>query len=44
MQIDKFSNQFEINDAVDIKIQRLEGCTKAYPCYEFSIKEQQENI
>lgn len=40
MQIDKFSNQFEINDAVDIKIQRLEGCTKAYPCYEFSIKEQ----
>ncbi len=39
MQINKFSNQFEINDAVDIKIQRLEGCTKTYPCYEFSIKE-----
>lgn len=40
MQIDKFSNQFEIKDPADIKIQRLEGCTKAYPCYEINIKEQ----
>jgi hypothetical protein len=39
MKIEKFSNQFKIYDAVDIKIQRLEGCTKAYPCYEFRINE-----
>lgn len=38
LKIERFSNQFEVFDDVDIKIQRLEGCTKAYPCYEFSVK------
>jgi hypothetical protein len=38
LQIGEFSNQFTVMDKVDIKIQRLEGCTKAYPCYDISIK------
>ena len=38
LQIKEFSNQFEISDKVNIKIQRLEGCSKAYPCYEINIK------
>ncbi len=37
MQIEKFSNQFKVTDSVEIKIQRLEGCSKAYPCYELKI-------
>jgi len=39
LEIEEFSNQFEVNGGVDIKIQRLEGCSKAYPCYEISIKD-----
>lgn len=38
MQIGDFSNQFKVKDNVDIRIQRLEGCSKAYPCYEIKIK------
>ena len=38
MEIEKFSNQFIVYDDVDIKIQRLEGCTKSYPCYEIKIR------
>lgn len=38
MQIGEFSNQFEVKDKVEIKIQRLEGCSKAYPCYEVKFK------
>ncbi|MBR6301837.1 hypothetical protein IKR55_03775 [bacterium] len=38
MEIEKFSNQFTVSDDVDIKIQRLEGCTKAYPCYEIKVR------
>jgi hypothetical protein len=38
LQLGEFSNLFTVTDKVDIKIQRLEGCTKAYPCYEISIK------
>lgn len=38
LEIEKFSNQFTVSDDVDIKIQRLEGCTKAYPCYEIKIR------
>ena len=38
MKIEKFSNRFSVTDDVDIKIQRLEGCTKAYPCYEIKIR------
>ncbi len=34
LQIEDFSNQFKISDKVDVKLQRLEGCSKAYPCYE----------
>lgn len=33
LQIEEFSNQFKITDKVDVKLQRLEGCSKAYPCY-----------
>lgn len=38
LQIDEFSNVFTVSDSVNIKIQRLEGCTKTYPCYEINIK------
>ena len=38
LEIEEFSNKFRIYDSVDIKIQRLEGCSKAYPCYEISVK------
>ena len=38
LQIGEFSNLFTVSDKVDIKIQRLEGCTKAYPCYEIKVK------
>lgn len=38
LQIGEFSNLFTVTDKVNIKIQRLEGCTKAYPCYEINIK------
>ena len=38
LQLGEFSNLFTVTDKVDIKIQRLEGCSKAYPCYEISIK------
>lgn len=38
LKIDKFSNRFVVSDDVDIKIQRLEGCTKAYPCYEIKVR------
>lgn len=34
LQIEEFSNQFKILDDVEVKLQRLEGCSKAYPCYE----------
>lgn len=38
MEIGDFSNQFILKNKVDIKIQRLEGCSKAYPCYEIKVK------
>ncbi len=37
MEIDRFSNQFKVSDKVNIRIQRLEGCSKAYPCYDINI-------
>jgi hypothetical protein len=37
LEIGEQSNTFKVNDKVDIKLQRLEGCTKTYPCYEISI-------
>ena len=36
LTIEEFSNKFKISDSVNIKIQRLEGCSKAYPCYEIN--------
>lgn len=38
MEIGEYSNQFKVKDRVEIKIQRLEGCSKAYPCYEIHFK------
>lgn len=38
LKLEKFSNQFKMTDKVDIKIQRLEGCSKAYPCYDIKVK------
>lgn len=38
MSIETFSNQFKASDKVDIKIQRLEGCSKAYPCYSINVE------
>ena len=38
LELGEFSNQFTVTDRVNIKIQRLEGCTKAYPCFEINIK------
>lgn len=38
LEIEEFSNKFKVSDSVDIKIQRLEGCSKAYPCYEICVK------
>ena len=38
LQLGDFSNQFEIKNSVKIRIQRLEGCSKAYPCYDLEIK------
>lgn len=38
MEIETFSNQFKVTDKVNIKIQRLEGCSKAYPCYEINVE------
>ena len=37
MQIGEFSNQFSVFGTVDIRLQRLEGCTRTYPCYEINI-------
>lgn len=38
LELGNFSNQFTVLDTVNIKIQRLEGCTKTYPCYEIQVK------
>lgn len=38
LKIEDYSNQFKITGKTDIKIQRLEGCSKAYPCYDIKVK------
>ena len=38
LQLGDFSDQFKVSDKVNIKLQRLEGCTKAYPCYELDFE------
>ena len=38
MEIDRFSNQSKVSEKVEIRIQRLEGCSKAYPCYDINIE------
>ena len=37
MQILDLSNQFKVLEPVDIKLQRLEGCSPNYPCYDIHI-------
>ncbi len=38
LKIGEFSNQFTVKDKTSVKVQRLEGCSKAYPCYEIEIQ------
>lgn len=38
MQIEDLSNQFKVFAPVDIKLQRIEGCSKSFPCYNIHIK------
>jgi hypothetical protein len=37
LEIGEQSNTFKVNDKINIKLQRLEGCTKTYPCFDISI-------
>ncbi|MCM1338179.1 MAG: hypothetical protein NC191_00730, partial [Muribaculaceae bacterium] len=37
LELEEFSNKFNVSSSVNIKIQRLEGCSKAYPCYEIEV-------
>ena len=39
MDIGDFSDQFILKDNnINIKLQRLEGCSKAYPCFDINVK------
>lgn len=39
MEIGNFSDQFILkNNNINIKLQRLEGCSKAYPCFDINVK------
>lgn len=38
MQIEELSNQFKVSAPVEIKLQRIEGCSKSYPCYDIHIE------
>lgn len=38
MSIEDYSNQFSVTAPVDIKLQRIEGCSKAYPCFDIHIE------
>ena len=39
MEIGDFSDQFLLkNNDINIKLQRLEGCSKAYPCFDINVK------
>ena len=38
LEIGEYSNQFTVNDKTTVKVQRLEGCSKAYPCYEIVVE------
>ena len=39
MEIGDFSDQFILkNNNINIKIQRLEGCSKAYPCFDINVE------
>lgn len=39
MEIGDFSDQFILKDNnINIKLQRLEGCSKAYPCFDVNVK------
>lgn len=36
IKIENFSNQFKVLTSGKIQLQRIEGCTKSYPCYEIN--------
>ena len=38
LQLGRFSNQFTVKGKTVVKIQRLEGCLKTYPCYEIDVE------
>ncbi len=38
LQLGDYSNQFTVQDKTTIKVQRLEGCSKNYPCYEIVVE------
>lgn len=38
LQLGEYSNRFTVKDKTTIKVQRLEGCSKAYPCYEIVVE------
>lgn len=38
MQIEDYSNQFKVFAPVEITLQRIEGCSKTFPCYNIHIK------
>ena len=39
MEVGDFSDQFILkNNNINIKLQRLEGCSKAYPCFDINVK------
>lgn len=38
MKIGEFSNQIIVKDDVNVMIQRMEGCSKNFPCYEIKFK------
>lgn len=38
LKIEEFSNQFSVSAPLDIRLQRIEGCSKAYPCFEIHLE------
>ena len=38
LSIEDFSNQFQLKNKTKIKLQRLEGCTTTYPCYNITVE------
>lgn len=36
IKIDEYSNQFKVLEPIKVTLQRIDGCTKSYPCYEIN--------